>query len=264
VDISLGSGDSNSVISVGAVEMGMKVAEFASPRVSPERLAEIAAWMASGSAGNGGARSSTGRATAPAASSAASWSRSWAGRSTTRSASRGRRRSKKTEQFGWHNNKQRKLVAAARYRTALEKDRLINPNNESLDETLEYVIDETGALIPGGHKDLTTGARETHGDRVIADMVLWLAMQEAPKRGERRGRPPDNSPMGGASGACGRNGGRTNGPRDERSGERGLSGGLPIPGLDHPHPASSGHRVGIPDLGKPVGSVGVARRVREE
>jgi hypothetical protein len=193
VDISLGSGDSNSVISVGAVELGMKVAEFASSRVSPERLAEIAAWMGVWFGGKrppfinfevNGPGGIFGRKLIKELS--------WPFYYTQRVE--GTAKEQQTEQFGWHNNKQRKLVTAARYRTAIEKCQLINPSNESLDETLQYVIDETGALIQGGIKDLTTGARETHGDRVIADMVLWLAMLEAPKRREEAGRPPEGSP----------------------------------------------------------------------
>jgi hypothetical protein len=196
VDISLGSGDSNSVISVGAVEIGQKVAEFASSRVSPDRLAEIAAWMGVWFGGRGGAPFINFEINGPGGIFGRKLIKdlSWPFYYSQRVD--GTTKEQQTEQYGWHNNKQRKLVAAARYRTALEKDKLVNPSNESLDETEQYVIDETGALIQGGHKDLTTGARETHGDRVIADMVLWLAMQEAPKRGERRGRPPDNSPMG--------------------------------------------------------------------
>jgi hypothetical protein len=50
----------------------------------------------------------------------------------------------------------------------------------TLDEMLAYVLDGNGRVIPGRLRDESTGARENHGDRVIALALAWMAKDDAP------------------------------------------------------------------------------------
>jgi len=45
------------------------------------------------------------------------------------------------------------------------------------------VLDGNGRVIPGRLRDESTGARENHGDRVIALALAWMAMDDAPVPG---------------------------------------------------------------------------------
>jgi hypothetical protein len=49
---------------------------------------------------------------------------------------------------------------------------------------LAYVLDGNGRVIPGRLRDESTGARENHGDRVIALALAWMALDDAPVPGQ--------------------------------------------------------------------------------
>jgi hypothetical protein len=191
IDVSNGSGGSNSVISVVADEVGMKVAEFArvpvpgrTSRSKPcsRRCGSVArgpAYMVWENNGPGGI---FGRKVVKLG-----WNHFYFQRQD------GVRAENKTPRWGWHSNQQRKEILLARYREALGKDHIINPCEESLNEVLDYVYDENGLLMPGKFKQDTNGARALHGDRVIADALTILGRDELPKTRNLESRPPAGS-----------------------------------------------------------------------
>lgn len=182
IDISNGAGSSNSVITVGAIEIGQVVAKWWDAFTSPEELAMVTAMAATWFGGlrppafvvyeNNGPGGIFGRKlisqlTYP------NFYRQKAS-DTTRNKRRGPR-------WGWHSTSERKEATFGMYRDALNRDAIINPCKESLDEAADYIYDDTGALIPAKLREEASGGRKLHGDHVVADALCWLGMQEAPK-----------------------------------------------------------------------------------
>jgi hypothetical protein len=192
IDIANGSGGSNSVITCVADEIGQVVGKFWSAHVSPEELAELAAFAGvwwGGAQGlpfmvweNNGPGGIFGRKLVKKLG----YQKFYFQRQDTRTEA-------KTPRWGWHSNQQRKEILLGRYREALGKDELINPCRESLDEALDYVYDETGLLIPGRLKQETGGGRALHGDHVIADALTQLGRDELPHKRAEPTRPPAGS-----------------------------------------------------------------------
>jgi hypothetical protein len=193
VDIGNGTGGSNSVITVRCLETGQIVAKFWSAHKSPEKLGDVACFAGVWFGGNH----------APAFMV---WENNGPGGIFGRRVIKmgyknfyfqrqeGTKREKKTQRWGWHSNNERKIVLVAAYRESLAKDRCINPCKESLDEALDYVLDENGLLIPGKMREESGGGRALHGDHVIADALTELGVGELPK-GDRplKARAPAGS-----------------------------------------------------------------------
>jgi len=79
--------------------------------------------------------------------------------------------------YGWRSNDGAKRKLLGELSRAMQQGELVCPDSTTLDEMLGYQLDEHGRVIPGRLRDETSGARENHGDRVIA---LALAMMAAP------------------------------------------------------------------------------------
>lgn len=90
---------------------------------------------------------------------------------------------------GWAPTKDSKRVLLGEYRAAIEGRRLANYSRCALEETLEYVHLPNGGV---GHakaekKEDPSGASSNHGDRVMADALAWKAMHgigQVPKKAE--------------------------------------------------------------------------------
>ena len=80
-------------------------------------------------------------------------------------AQAGQRRSKA---YGWRSDRQKKLVLLRALDRAITRGDIIIPSQAGLNEMLEYVRYEDGSIGPGHLRDELSGARESHGDRVIA------------------------------------------------------------------------------------------------
>ncbi len=170
VDVSAGTGASNSVIVVWDEVTREKVLEYASPYVRPEALARqvvaIARWF-------GNAK--------------IIWESQGPGRQFgSRVLELGYNRvylrqreeaiSKKVSDIpGWASTKDGKLALLGEYRAAIENDKVVNRSKEALEETLEYVHSQDGGVEHSRSRDRTdpTGARANHGDRVMADALAW-------------------------------------------------------------------------------------------
>lgn len=182
-DISTGNGSSNTVISVGDCDTGRKVAEFAYSLARPYEAARLMlaaalwfggadalpllVWEANGPGGEFGDEIWN-----------SSYPRIWFLKDS------GKSDNERTSLYGWHSNRNRKEKVAGSFRKALTTDEFINPSTEALQEAAEYVFFDGGALGPARLKDEPEQGRALHGDRVIADMLLHMAMKEEPKFSE--------------------------------------------------------------------------------
>ena len=100
--------------------------------------------------------------------------------------------SKKVSQIpGWPSTKQGKLVLLGDYRDAIDKGQCINRSKEALEESLEYIFDPEGGVSHSrsSNKEDPSGAKANHGDRVMADALAWRGMTEwksVPKKQEKK------------------------------------------------------------------------------
>ncbi len=88
---------------------------------------------------------------------------------------------KETLSPGWHSIKTTKLVLLGDYRDNLQRQKVFNFSDVALDECLEYVYNSLGGVEhskEGSKNEDPTGARENHGDRVIADALAWRGLTE--------------------------------------------------------------------------------------
>jgi len=192
IDVSNGSGNSNSVISVLAADTGKIVAKWWDAYVSPEQLAVHAAlagiWF-------GGARP-------PAL---VVWENNGPGgifgRKLVslqyplyyRQRAEGTTRKTQSMRWGWNSNHQKKEVLLGLYRDALARDSVVNPCKESLDEAGDYIYSDTAQLIPSRLREESSGGRALHGDHVVADALTVLGRDEMPRHREMPQRAPQGT-----------------------------------------------------------------------
>jgi hypothetical protein len=79
---------------------------------------------------------------------------------------------------GWHNGTAQFENLMEHYRGALESQQFINRSEMALEETLKYRYTPTGVEHPDKVKSNDpSGARVNHGDRVVADALLWKMLR---------------------------------------------------------------------------------------
>lgn len=191
-DISNGSGGSNSVATILAVETGQIVAKFWDAFISPEAFADMCMDLGVWFGGIGGPAFLIWENNGPG---------SIFGRKVVKSSYPHYYlqkidnvvRDKKTPRWGWHSNNERKEVLLGVYREHLAKDKIINPCKEGLDECLDYIYNESGLLIPGKFKSEQHGGIALHGDHVIADALAVLGAAQLPRHREQQGPVPAGS-----------------------------------------------------------------------
>lgn len=175
-DISTGTGASNSTIAVGDLKTGEKVAEFATPHVREERFALLfyvaarffnnafAIWEAAGPGRTFGNR----------------LTKDLGYRNVYMRTEESALVKNAASNFpGWWPSPEAKHALLTEYRRALSTGEFINRSEKAVGETLQYVYDGQtvehcfALSIPD-----PSGARKNHGDRVIADALVWKGMQE--------------------------------------------------------------------------------------
>ena len=84
-----------------------------------------------------------------------------------------------TESPGWWNENQSSQVLLEDYRAALYAGRAVNRSEAALRECLEYGYTSEGIKHTGSlsNKEVS-GARENHGDQVIADAIAWMMVKD--------------------------------------------------------------------------------------
>jgi hypothetical protein len=178
IDSAAGTGASNSVLSIWDSKSCEKVAQYVDPHIKPERLAKLAIalakwfwdaymiWETNGS----------GRAFGDAVIE-------WGfgryykrpGNSETGEAA---------AKAGWAPTRDNKYQLLSQYRGALADRAVCNRSEEAMMETLEYMFLGNNWVE---HSSLNenedpSGARDQHGDRVIADALAVKVMNDQPKQ----------------------------------------------------------------------------------
>lgn len=179
VDISNGSGASNSVVTVLDNTSNMIVAKWWDSFTSPEALAEVVAFSAVWFGGHqlplvifekNGPGVIFGKKLMKLAYPMIYYQKIQDQKSETT-----------TKRWGWHSSPSRKEMLLGSYREALKTNSVINPCREALDEALDYVYDDTGRIEPGSSGSEEGGGQALHGDHVIADALCVLGREALPK-----------------------------------------------------------------------------------
>lgn len=91
---------------------------------------------------------------------------------------------------GWAPGKESKSLLIGNYRDTIETAECCNYSQEALEECLSYIYGPDGCPIhsKSQNKDDPSGAKDNHGDRVIADALAWKLMTYMSKN------PQDNKP----------------------------------------------------------------------
>lgn len=197
IDISMGMGASNSVISVGCVQTRRKVAEWASANFAPHDFALIAAasaiWFGGSQRGHRPfviweANYVPGIQFGKVLVRELRYPNYYLDRHAVDKI--GVMRPKK---YGWHSNNDKKADLLGDYRRALAHGTFINPSLMALNEAETYVYLNGGGIGPASLQEESAAAKKTHGDRVIADALCLKGMQESSVRVSRPIEAPHNS-----------------------------------------------------------------------
>lgn len=178
VDISVGTGSSNSVISVGDRDTGQKVAEYVNSHIAPHELAKVAVAMARWFAG-------------PSGPGFMAWEGNGPGlifgecvietgyRNFYYRRDRTTMRKKISDKPGWWSTKETKMTMLGELRRALTSGDYVQRSRESFDECEAYVFTSGGKVMHSSSiaNPDPTDTEDNHGDRVIADGLSWMVMQ---------------------------------------------------------------------------------------
>ena len=100
---------------------------------------------------------------------------------------------RRTKRVGWNSTRRSKRAMLGRLSTVLSRGEIIVPSEESLVELGDYVVYEEGGIGPGRLRSEASGAREAHGDRVIALGLALLLAEDGGLGPEPKERLPDYS-----------------------------------------------------------------------
>lgn len=176
-DISGGSGSSNSCVSVLNAETGEKVMDYATAEMGPETFATLVVAVCKFFADRKGEGAKL------------IWDRGGPGETfgnrvmnqlyyrnlylPVNESSLGKRVS---DSPGFTSQPANKATLIKDYAYALATGRMTNLSKDSLVECLEFVYEDSGYITHSKSKGAAvdpSGARENHGDRVIADALAW-------------------------------------------------------------------------------------------
>jgi hypothetical protein len=83
---------------------------------------------------------------------------------------------RKTNRIGWNSTRRTKRAMLGRLSSALSRGEITVPSEDTLIELGDYIVFDDGGIGPGRLRSEASGAREAHGDRVIAlGLALLLA-----------------------------------------------------------------------------------------
>ena len=175
IDVSAGTGASNSCISIGNKKTKEKIGEFSSANVAPHTLAKIAVALARWCNNGYLVWEANGPGSIFGPCVLELGYRNIYYRKNDKSIS-----AKVSDTPGWYSTKDAKLALLGEYRKALATRAFINRSYYSLRECREYVFLASGSVEHSRSVNNVdpTGARENHGDRVIADALCWKGLKE--------------------------------------------------------------------------------------
>jgi hypothetical protein len=196
VDISKGMGASNSVVSVLCAETREKIAEYADANTPPYDLARI---VAAAAIWFGGARSGGHPLVIWEANGDPGYD---FGRVFVKTLqypnyyvdkASGTVRERTGKRYGWHSSREKKAQLMGLLDRAYAHGGIINHSGEALDEALSYVYYEDGGCGPAEYVKESESTRSAHGDRVIADALVLLGVEDAPTSKASDPMPPGRS-----------------------------------------------------------------------
>lgn len=191
IDIAHGLGASNSVISVGCVETGEIVAEYASAEIEPADLARLAVAAGVWFGGARGMAFIEHEANGPGGTFSKYLVRKFRYPWYYRQRETGKSTEKRTPRVGWTSTPNTKPLLLGLFRAAMAKDEVIVYSEELLGEAEQYVFFETGAGVgPSSLEQESEAARATHGDRVIGGALCLDAMSQCHKADPPERVPP--------------------------------------------------------------------------
>jgi len=192
-DISAGTGASNSCVSIGDRKTNEKIGELTAARLKPHEFARkcvaIANWLKG-----------------PTGTARMIWEANGPGREfgdmvlelgyrNIHYRENERSLSKKTSDVpGWWATKETKLTLLGAYRKALAEELFIQRSYHSVAEAREYIFTASGSVEHARSVNTVdpSGARDNHGDRVIADALCSRALADSNiKRSEEVEPTPD-------------------------------------------------------------------------
>lgn len=188
IDISKGMGASNSVISIMCNETREKIAEFANAETPPYELARIACAAALWVGGKSRALIVWENNGDPGFDFGRQLVHTYNYPNIYFDRQPGTVAEKKGKRYGWRSSPEKKAQALGQLRRAYAHSGFINHSEEALDEAATYISFPNGGLGPAELVEENESARKTHGDRVIADTMCIVGVEEAPKN---RGSAPN-------------------------------------------------------------------------
>lgn len=183
VDISAGTGASDSVIKIGADLSKAVVFEYRSNGISPEDLARLTnaladiftttqgkPYIAWDGGGHGGPFGTQLQMLNPALDV-------YYHQAVTESGS------KRSKRAGVPQNRQIKIDMFTDFRTSLFSEDYSTPSKETYDQCQQFIFDGSGGVVHQKSKSTEnkSDTGEQHGDAVTAEVILWLAMRERPE-----------------------------------------------------------------------------------
>lgn len=99
----------------------------------------------------------------------------------------------KEKAYGWRSDRRSKRILMSMFGRAMMKGRVTVHSRECLSEMLRYSYYDDGSIGLASLKDETTGAREAHGDRVVAHAGAAFLASQAPRFEDRAPRYPPGS-----------------------------------------------------------------------
>jgi len=81
-----------------------------------------------------------------------------------------------TRRLGWLSNREKKRAVLGAFNRAIIKQDCAIRSKTTLLEALRYTVCEDGSIDIASRYDMETGAREGHGDRVVAHAGAWLML----------------------------------------------------------------------------------------
>ena len=179
-DPSYGTGKANATCAVMDVDDGQIVAIFADPRTAPQDLAEQMA-LAGSSIYNGAMTEALVGWETNGAGGAMHLDFERLGYSALyRQRSVGTSTEKRGKRYGWTSTRSNKRVLLGGLTRAMITEDIVIRCKDALEEALNYVITENGGIESASVRDENTGAKEAHGDRIIAISGCILLRKEWP------------------------------------------------------------------------------------
>lgn len=180
VDIGKGMGASNSVASVMCNETREKVAELASATIPPYEFAKLVCAAALWFGGKTRALVIWENNGDPGFDFGRQITKIYQYPNIYFDKAAGTIAEKHGKRYGWRSTREKKATALGMLRRAYATGGFINHSEEALVEAASYVHYEGGGIGPAELVEESSSARQTHGDRVIADMLLLVGIGDIP------------------------------------------------------------------------------------